>query len=84
MTDREQQAFEAAIRLRLTFCTRMAARRVSLGLSQSDLAKAVGLSRAQITNLEAARGFPTLERAVAVAAALDCSLSYLIGEKNKP
>jgi transcriptional regulator with XRE-family HTH domain len=55
-------------------------RRAQLGLSQADLATAAGVDRRQIRRYEAAEQQPALNVAVAIAAALQISVSELAGQ----
>src|SRR3954452_15636951 len=54
--------------------------RARLGLSQMDLAKAAGLNVRQIARYEAGEQQPVLSVAVALADALDISLTQLAGQ----
>src|SRR5712692_7192595 len=58
----------------------MRARRTQLGLSQVELAAAVGVDRRQIRRYESGEQQPTLAVAVAIARALEISVSELAGE----
>ena len=58
-------------------------RRAALGLSQSDLAAAVGLDKRQIRRYEAGEAQPTLPVAKAIAHALGISLDELAGETEQ-
>jgi len=55
-------------------------RRAQLGLSQADLAGAAGVDRRQIRRYEAGEQQPALNVAVAIAAALQISVSELAGQ----
>lgn len=55
-------------------------RRLSLGLSQTELAKTVGVNVRQIARYEAGEQEPGLSVAVSLADALDISLSQLAGQ----
>lgn len=56
-----------------------AERRLELGLSQADLADAMGVTRPQVSNIEAGRGMPNLDKLVPMCEALDCSADWLLG-----
>jgi transcriptional regulator with XRE-family HTH domain len=58
-------------------------RRTELGLSQADLAAAVGLDKRQIRRYEAGDAQPTLSVARAIARALRVSLDELAGEETR-
>jgi transcriptional regulator with XRE-family HTH domain len=58
-------------------------RRAALGLSQADLAAAVGLDKRQIRRYEAGEAQPTLVVAKAIAHALQISLDELAGETEQ-
>lgn len=56
-------------------------KRVSAGLSQNMLAKKAGISQASLNALESKTNNPSVETVFLLAAALDCSVSELLGEK---
>ena len=63
----------------MTVGERIKERRIALNLSQDELAKKVGYkSRSSIQKIECARDLP-LRKVSKMAAALDCSPSYLMG-----
>lgn len=63
----------------MTVGDRIKERRIALNLSQDELAKKVGYkSRSSIQKIECARDLP-LKKVSKMAAALDCSPSYLMG-----
>lgn len=51
------------------------------GLSQNQLAKKAGISQASLHALESKTNNPSVETVFMLAAALDCSVSELLGEK---
>lgn len=55
-------------------------RRTELGLSQADLAAAVGIDMRQIRRYEAGQQQPALSVAVRIAGALDISIADLVGQ----
>lgn len=63
------------------FSDRLKTRRTEKGLSQADLAKAVGVSAATISSYETPNGtkIPALDKAEAIAEALGVSLDWLCG-----
>jgi transcriptional regulator with XRE-family HTH domain len=62
------------------FRARLRERRQTLGLSQQQLGKRLGVTQAYVSQLESgAVGLPALDGAVALAAALETSLMYLAG-----
>lgn len=61
--------------------------RRSLGLTQADLATAAGLSRALVSAVETGRHTPSVDAALALAAALDASVEHLFtsdGPQERP
>ncbi len=48
------------------------------GMTQSELAKAVGLAQASISTLESGETKPAFETLIKLARALDCSLDDLV------
>lgn len=71
----------------MTVGERIRQRRIELGMSQQELAEAVGYhSRSSINKIELSRILP-LKKVERVAEALKCSPTYLMGwddEENKP
>ena len=63
------------------FSERLRTVRTKKGLSQADLAKAIGVSAATISSYETANGakIPALDKAEAIAEALGVSLDWLCG-----
>lgn len=57
------------------------AKRESIGISQNQLAKKAGISQASLSALESKTKKPSVETVFLLAAALDCSVSELLGEK---
>jgi transcriptional regulator with XRE-family HTH domain len=58
-------------------------RRAEIGMSQADLALAVGLDKRQIRRYEAGEAQPSLTAAKAIAQALRISLDELAGEESR-
>lgn len=56
-------------------------KRESIGISQNQLAKKAGISQASLSALESETKNPSVETIFLLAAALDCSISELLGEK---
>lgn len=56
-------------------------KREQAGLSQNMLAKKAGISQASLNALEARTNNPSVETVFLLAAALDCTVSELLGEK---
>jgi transcriptional regulator with XRE-family HTH domain len=54
------------------------------GVSQTDLARQLGIPRQQINNYEHGRFVPSLEMACRIADALDVSLDILTGRRDLP
>ena len=52
------------------------------GLSQNALAKKAGISQASLNALESKTNNPSVETVFLLAAALECSVSELLGEKQ--
>lgn len=59
---------------------RIAALRKQKDMSQTDLAKAAGVSREIIGRYERSEASPSIDVAKKIAAAFDVSLDYLVGE----
>lgn len=57
-------------------------KRTAAGLSQNKLAKIAGISQASLNALEATTSNPSVETVFLLAAALGCSVSELLGEKQ--
>lgn len=57
-------------------------KRTAAGLSQNKLAKMAGISQASLNALEATTSNPSVETVFLLAAALGCSVSELLGEKQ--
>ena len=53
------------------------------GLSQNALAKKAGISQASLNALESRTNNPSVETVFLLAAALECSVSELLGEKQE-
>lgn len=53
-------------------------RRLTLGMTQSALAKLLDLERAHITRMESGRHLPTIRTLIEYAKALHCKVSDLI------
>jgi transcriptional regulator with XRE-family HTH domain len=66
------------------FGERLAQRRRELGLEQSDLAKASGVSRGSISHYEKGLYEPKLEVLVLLARKLSCSADWLLGSDSSP
>ena len=60
--------------------TRLKALRASAGMTQHELAEAVGLTRTSIANIEAGRQGLTVESLAAVAKGLGVTVASLLGE----
>ena len=66
------------------FVARLKYLREFKGLSQGDIANAVGLNRTSVTLWEAGTRLPSLEVAVALTDLLGVSLDYLLGLSDTP
>lgn len=68
----------------MTVGERIKARRIELGLNQTELAKMINLKdKTSISKIE--NGSPNLETVEKIAIALKCSVPYLMGwDKTKP
>ena len=62
------------------FAKKLRDRRDDLGLSQSKLAKAVGVHHSIIGRYERDEAKPTIDVIIAIAKALNTTVSYLLGE----
>ena len=63
---------------------RLKARREALGLSQSDLARSVGLTPQAVSAYENGVRRASGDVIAAIADALDCSADYLLGRTETP
>lgn len=55
-----------------------------MGLSQTELARKVGIPLAHYNGIELGRHQPSLDLAVKLARALDISIDYLVGMRDAP
>lgn len=62
------------------FAETLRAYRKSAGLTQAGLAERAGVGRETIYKTEAGRGYPRVEVCMAIAEALGCTTSELLGE----
>ena len=58
-------------------------KREAIGISQNQLAKKAGISQASLNALESKTNNPSVETVFLLAAALDCSVSELLGEQRE-
>ena len=63
------------------FCQNVQKRRLELGITQEQLAKAIGTDRPRISQIEAGRLPRDEERIVALAKALGVDINWLFGYK---
>lgn len=63
---------------------RIESRRVATGMSKAGLARACGVTRQQVYNWDSGRTWPGRREMLALAAALETSVSYLYGETDDP
>lgn len=63
---------------------RIRERREAVGLSQSELARRIDVDRQQVAAWESARNKPAEDSFLALARALNTSISYLFGETDHP
>lgn len=63
---------------------RIMQRRKSLGIKQSELAEAIGVSDNQISNIENGKCFPRMGSFLKICDVLDCSADYLCTGIVKP
>lgn len=66
------------------FSIRVRERRQELGLTQHDVSKAVGWSRAQVANFETARSMIPLDKFVKLCQVLQTTPNELLAFKEKP
>ena len=59
-------------------------RRITHGLSQTELAKKAGVSRAWIAKLETGHRHPDLDTIIRVAGALDLEMGFTILDPDRP
>jgi len=67
----------------MSFAQRLRARRVALGVPQSDIAKTTGFKQCALSHFETGRREPNITNLRRLCVALDCSADYLIGLKEK-
>ncbi len=63
---------------------RIKTNRLRLGWSQAELAQRAGISRAAVSAIEIERLVPSVAAALAIAAALGCSVEDLFGSQKEP
>lgn len=68
----------------MNFQERLAAERKSHGLTQKQLAAAVGLSEVGLQNYEAGRRKPAFDVLISLADYFNVSLDYLVGRSEDP
>lgn len=68
----------------LIFSEKVRARRLELGLKQSDLAKMLSWKQSQVSGLEGGRFVDDAERVIAIAKALETTPNYLFGFTDEP
>lgn len=67
------------------FGERVAKARNAAGITQTELAKRLGLTRSSVANIEAGRQHPTVEKASMLATVLRCDPGWLLaGEQQAP
>jgi transcriptional regulator with XRE-family HTH domain len=59
---------------------RIKVRRVELNLNQGELGEKIGLTQSEVSALEAGRRILRIEHTVVIAAALETTVAYLVGE----
>jgi len=72
------------VKIRMVVANRIHTRRKTLRLRQADLADRLGCSLGQIGHYEKGTRGVMVDTLPALAAALECSLSYLLGEQDRP
>jgi len=65
------------------FAKRLKKLRMESGLTQKELAKKIGVSRATVAGYETKGKEPSYDTLIKIAKALNCSLDYLTGNTNK-
>jgi len=70
-------------RRRRLFGARVRARRLEIGMDQGALARRIGVTRPEVANVEAGRGWVATFRLVALSAALQCSADELLGRRAR-
>lgn len=58
---------------------RLQAQRLSMNLSQKEVAAAIGVSPSIISNYESSERVPSIENLMSLAALYKCSVNYLLG-----
>ena len=66
------------------FAGRVRELRNKKNLSQTDIAKLIGVTKTQISDLENAKTSTTIEKAVVLADYFNVSLDYLVGRSDEP
>lgn len=66
------------------FCEKARARRMELGLEQSQIAQRTGLKQSRISELEGGKFFNDCDRIIALARALETTPDYLFGFREEP
>ncbi len=64
----------------MTFGEKLKEARKNTGLSQEELAERIGVSRAAVAKWETDKGLPDIDNLKAIAALLDVSIDYLLGD----
>lgn len=72
------------MKIRMVVANRIHTRRKTLKLRQADLADRLGCSLGQIGHYEKGTRGIMVDTLPALAVALECSLSYLLGEQDRP
>ena len=66
------------------FADNVRALRTSRGLSQDDLAAALGVTKTFVSDIERSRRTTTIEKLIALADYFDVSLDWLVGRLDDP
>lgn len=56
--------------------------RIKAGMSQKELADALNISQAAVTNWERGKSFPTSDKLPEIAEVLNCTLADLYGKED--
>lgn len=62
---------------------RIRVRRIEAGLTQEDLASAIGAAQSLVSAWEGGRRMLYIDDAIAIAQALDCKVAHLVGEEPR-
>lgn len=68
----------------IVFSQNIRARRIELGLKQSDLAMRIGIKQSQVSDMEGGAFIENANRLIALCRALETTPDYLFGFREEP